>query len=55
MVHGGAALTRLEDGRVALVRGGLPGERVEAALAVRSGVLQGEVTQNCGGQPGARS
>ena len=45
MVHGGAALTRLEDSRVALVRGGLPGERVQAALAVRSGVLQGEVTQ----------
>lgn len=45
MVHGGAALARLKDGRVALVRGGLPGEEVEAALEMRSGVLQGEVTQ----------
>ena len=45
MVHGGAALAHLEDGRVALVRGGLPGEEVEAALEMRSGVLQGEVTQ----------
>ena len=44
MVHGGAALTRLADGRVALVRGGLPGEHVEATLEMRSGVLQGEVT-----------
>ena len=51
MVHGGAALARLEGGRVALVRGGLPGERVEAALAVRSGVLQGEVTQILEGSP----
>ena len=45
MVHGGAALARLVDGRVALVRGGLPGERVEAVLEMRSGVLQGEVTR----------
>ncbi len=45
MVHGGAALTHLADGQVALVRGGLPGEHVEAVLERRSGVLQGEVTR----------
>lgn len=43
MVHGGKALSRLPDGRVALVRGGLPGETVEAALELRKGVLQGRV------------
>ncbi len=45
MVHGGAALTHLADGRVALVRGGLPGEVVAATLELRSGVLQGEVVE----------
>ncbi|HEX7021997.1 MAG TPA: methyltransferase domain-containing protein [Trueperaceae bacterium] len=44
MVHGGFALARLPGGRVALVRGGLPGERVEAELRAKSGVLQGQVT-----------
>lgn len=43
MVHGGRALGRLPDGRVALVAGGVPGETVEAGLEVASGVLQGEV------------
>lgn len=43
MIHGGLALGRLPDGRVALVMGGLPGERVAAELASRRGVLQGEV------------
>ncbi len=45
MVHGGRALARLRDGRVALVRGGLPNERVEAELFERKGVLQGWVTE----------
>ena len=45
MVHGGAALARLADGRVALVRGGLPGERVKAEVQERAGVLQGVVTE----------
>ena len=45
MVHGGAALARLADGRVALVRGGLPGERVKAEVRERAGVLQGVVTE----------
>lgn len=41
MVHGGVTLARLSEGRLALVRGGLPGERVKASLKERSGVLQG--------------
>ena len=45
MIHGGRALARLRDGRVALVRGGLPGEQVEAELFERKGVLQGWVTE----------
>lgn len=45
MVHGGAALTRARDGRVALVRGGLPGERVVAEVEPVKGVLQGVVTE----------
>ncbi|MEJ2287118.1 MAG: methyltransferase domain-containing protein [Deinococcales bacterium] len=45
MVHGGAALTRLPDGRVALVKGGLPGERVVAELEPARGVLQGHVVE----------
>ena len=43
MIHKGQALTHLPDGRVALVRGGLPGERVVAELEERKGVLQGWV------------
>jgi tRNA/tmRNA/rRNA uracil-C5-methylase (TrmA/RlmC/RlmD family) len=45
MVHGGRALARLEDGRVALVAGALPGERVVVELAPRAGVLQGVVSE----------
>ena len=45
IVHGGAALTRLSDGRVALVKGGLPGERVIAELETVRGVLQGGVVE----------
>lgn len=45
LVHGGRALARLEDGRVVLVAGALPGERVLAELAQKSGVLQGRVTE----------
>ncbi|HKI57433.1 MAG TPA: methyltransferase domain-containing protein [Trueperaceae bacterium] len=43
MVHGGRALTRLEDGRVALVAGGIPGERVTAELQNVKGVQMGRV------------
>ena len=45
MVHGGVALAHLSGGQVALVRGGLPGERVKAELKGRSGVLQGTVDE----------
>lgn len=45
MVHGGVALARLSGGRLALVRGGLPGERVKVELKERAGVLQGVVTE----------
>lgn len=45
MVHGGAVLTRTDDGRVVLVRGGLPGERVRAEVEAVKGVLQGYVTE----------
>ena len=45
MVHGGVALARLSDGRLALVRGGLPGERVKTEVRERAGVLQGVVTE----------
>lgn len=43
LVHGGRALARLPNGRVVLVRGGLPGEVVEAELEERKGVLMGSV------------
>lgn len=45
MVHGGRALARLPDGRVALVAGALPGERVVAELTTKSGVLQGRAIE----------
>ena len=45
MVHGGVTLARLSGGRLALVRGGLPGERVKAEVRERAGVLQGVVTE----------
>lgn len=45
MVHGGACLARLNNGRLALVHGGLPGELVRSELKSRSGVPQGTVTE----------
>jgi len=45
MVHGGVCLARLKDGRLGLIRGGIPGELVRADLASRSGVQQGAVTE----------
>jgi len=45
MVHGGKALARLADGQVALVRGGIPGERVACEVRVVSGVWQGDVIE----------
>lgn len=45
MLHGARALARLPDGRVALIRGALPGETVEATLVSQKGVLLGTVTR----------
>lgn len=45
MVHGGVVLARLSEGRLALIRGGLPGERVKADLKERSGVLRGVIDE----------
>ncbi len=45
LVPGGLGLARLEDGRIALVRGGLPGELVEASLRTYKGKLDGAVSQ----------
>lgn len=44
MIHSAKTIARLDDGRIALVTGGLPGERVEAFLENKKGVLQGSVT-----------
>jgi len=43
MVHGGRVLARESNGEVVLLRGALPGERVEAEIERSSGVLQGDV------------
>lgn len=51
MVHGGACLARLGDGRLALVRGGIPGETVRADLSLRAGVMQGTVTEVLSASP----
>ncbi len=45
MVHGGACLVRQNDGRLALVYGGIPGETVRAELRSSAGVQQGPVTE----------
>ncbi len=45
MVHGGNALARLKDGRIALIRGGIPGEAVKADVVEKSGLVQGKVIE----------
>lgn len=45
MVHGGACLARLPGGRLALVRGGIPGETVRTELRTVAGVQQGTVLE----------
>lgn len=45
MVHGGNALSRLQDGRIALIRGGIPGELVKADVIEKSGLVQGYVSE----------
>ena len=44
-VHGGRSLCRLPAGRVALITGAIPGERVLASLEDSKGVLLGEVVE----------
>jgi len=43
LVAGGAGLGRREDGRIVLVEGALPGERVAVAVTERGGTLHGPV------------
>jgi 23S rRNA (uracil1939-C5)-methyltransferase len=45
MVHGGNALAKLKDGRIALIRGGIPGEVVKADVIEKSGLVQGKVAE----------
>jgi 23S rRNA (uracil1939-C5)-methyltransferase len=45
MIHGARTLARLTDGRIALLRGALPGETVDVTLTQHKGVLQGAVMQ----------
>jgi 23S rRNA (uracil1939-C5)-methyltransferase len=45
MVHGGNALAHLKDGRIALIRGGIPGEVVKAEVIEKSGLVQGKVIE----------
>lgn len=45
MVHGGNALARLKDGRIALIRGGIPAEVVRADVTEKSGLVQGKVVE----------
>jgi 23S rRNA (uracil1939-C5)-methyltransferase len=45
LVPGGLGLARQPDGRVVLLRGGLPGESVEASLREAKGRLEGRVTR----------
>jgi 23S rRNA (uracil1939-C5)-methyltransferase len=45
MVHGGNALARWKDGRIVLIRGGIPGETVKAEVVEKSGLVQGKVVE----------
>ncbi|MCB1014897.1 MAG: class I SAM-dependent RNA methyltransferase [Acidimicrobiales bacterium] len=45
MVPGGLALSRAGDGRIVLVAGALPGERVAVATEVRRGAVHGRVVE----------
>lgn len=51
IVHGGVTLARLPEGRLALIRGGIPGERIRSNLTEKSGVLRGEVDEIIQGSP----
>lgn len=45
MLHQGLCLGRSDEGTIALVSGGIPGEKVQAQLQKRAGVLQGKVIE----------
>jgi 23S rRNA (uracil1939-C5)-methyltransferase len=45
LVAGGAALSRRADGRIVLVPGALPGERVEVTVTARQGADRGELVR----------
>ncbi|MEX2541914.1 MAG: hypothetical protein WD314_08895 [Trueperaceae bacterium] len=45
IVHGGLSLARLPEGRLVLVRGGIPGELVRGRPEERSGVLRAEAEE----------
>lgn len=45
IVHGGVSLARLPEGRLVLIRGGIPGERIRSSLTEKSGVLRGDVDE----------
>ncbi|MFM8303304.1 MAG: class I SAM-dependent RNA methyltransferase, partial [Actinomycetota bacterium] len=45
LVAGGAALARRDDGRIVLVDGALPGERVEVEVRTRRGTEHGQVVR----------
>jgi len=53
-VHGGRSLCRLKDGRVVLIAGAIPGERVVARLEDRKGVLFGAVLEVVEASPDRR-
>jgi tRNA/tmRNA/rRNA uracil-C5-methylase (TrmA/RlmC/RlmD family) len=51
LVAGGAALARRDDGRIVLVDGALPGERVEVTVSTRRGVERGAVVRVVAASP----
>lgn len=54
LVAGGAALARRDDGRIVLVRGALPGERVRVTVTTRRGADHGALVEVVEGSPDRR-
>ena len=52
LVAGGVGLSRREDGRVVLVDGGLPGERLEVSVIERKGSEHGRIVRVLEASPG---
>ncbi|MEX1218022.1 MAG: hypothetical protein WEA11_05850 [Acidimicrobiales bacterium] len=52
LVAGGVGLARREDGRVVLVDGGLPGERLQVSVIVRQGSEHGRILKVIDASPG---